>query len=344
MRTSAAAFAVLTLTMTLLAGCHCGSSDGPRDATLDGCCSCSCVETREDRACIEAGPFWFGVVADELLATCSVEPADCPRYYAEVEDDLRARGLLARERDLPAYAIDVTEVSVADYAELVAAGGAPPPERCENALANWPECVSQVSLTGWSAAGDPPLDRGDEPVTCVTREQAEAYCAFRGGRLPTVAEWMKAARGPLPSRRHVPWSEASFAYDYGHEIEGWEGCLETFDTALVGVELEDCSRQQCVVRPYAVESLPAHASPYGVLHMLSNVAEWVQFDDSASGYREQAIDIVGIWPRSNGSTLATYTLPAGGLSGGLASSVVFDGGVRRDRWLGFRCAYDLSPE
>ena len=60
--------------------------------------------------------------------------------------------------------------------------------------------------------GDPPADRGDHPVTLVRYDDAAAYCAWLSAvsgkpfRLPTEAEWEKAARGGVESKRY-PWGD-----------------------------------------------------------------------------------------------------------------------------------------
>jgi len=140
------------------------------------------------------------------------------------------------EVTLSAYRIDVNEVTLGHYLECVDDGGCTPPGE------NWAEC---------NALSD---DHDDHPVDCVTWEQGAAFCSWAGKRLPTEAEWEYAARGD--DERIYPWgNEAPDCSRANLHFNGAAGC-GTVDT-------------------YAVGSLPAGDSPFGVHDMCGNVAEFV---------------------------------------------------------------------
>ncbi|GIK71666.1 MAG: hypothetical protein BroJett021_06540 [Chloroflexota bacterium] len=139
---------------------------------------------------------------------------------------------------LDAFWIMQTEVTNAQYARCVAAGACSAPDN-----------------SYWQ---DPAY--GQHPVTDVDWNQAAAYAQWVGGRLPTEAEWEKAARGT--DGRTYPW----------------------------GDEQPDSSLANCcgfVNDTTPVGSYPAGASPYGALDMAGNVWEWTA-DWYDSGYYSQS--------------------------------------------------------
>lgn len=132
-----------------------------------------------------------------------------------------------------AFEIDVHEVTVAQFVACVRSGacGYVPP--ADEDLAS--RCRSQL---------DPA--RARQPMRCITWLDAHRYCRWRGKRLPTEAEWERAARGS--DRRAFPWGELSPTE--GRACFGGEG-------------------------PCAVGSHSAGASAFGVMDMAGNVAEFV---------------------------------------------------------------------
>jgi ribose/xylose/arabinose/galactoside ABC-type transport system permease subunit/formylglycine-generating enzyme required for sulfatase activity len=138
----------------------------------------------------------------------------------------------AHEVDLPAFEIDKFEVTNADFAQFLEATGYQTDAEREGRTKNW-----QSAAEG----------KDNHPVVFVSWNDAVTYCQWAGKRLPTEAEWEKAARGT--DGRMYPW---------GNEWDASKANVK--DTGLRGTA--------------CVGSFGAGASPYGVEDMAGNVWEW----------------------------------------------------------------------
>lgn len=139
-----------------------------------------------------------------------------------------------RKVHLDDYYIDKYEVANEKYKEFTDATGHKPP-------AYW-------------ANGDYTPLPAKQPVVMVSWFDADAYCKWRGGRLPTEAEWEKAVRGT--DGKQYPWGE-KFDQKKANSL-GLQG------------------------QPTPVGQFAEDVSPYGLLDVIGNVSEWV--DDWYSGY------------------------------------------------------------
>ena len=225
---------------------------------------------------VPAGPFQMG---------CSPDDTQCVNAEKPLHTVI-----------LDAYVFDINQVTNARYAACVEAGSCAPPQ-------------VPSSMTQMDYYGNPTYS--NFPVINVDWFQAYTFCVWDGKRLPTEAEWEKAARGDSDTRIH-PWGNAAP------------------DSTLLNYNLN-------VGDTTAVGAYPTGASPYGVMDMSGNVYEWVRDFFQVNYY----------WfsPSANplGPSNGTDIVVRGG------SYLSFDAGVRASSregvapdlsmdFLGFRCA------
>ena len=225
-----------------------------------------------------------------------------------------------------AYRIDRHPVTNAEYAKFVAATGHRPP-------VHWKD-------------GKPPREDANLPVVYVSWSDTSAYARWIGARLPTEAEWEKAARGV--DGRIYPWGN-----EFEPPMEGASdseqkptGLMVRLKAALSGAT----SVTMPAIEPRFAHYLapigvrPATTSPYGLHGMAGNVWEWSadwyqpyegnRHKDTAYGTKHKVLK-GGSWLEVNDQTARRYFRCANRLHAPpdyIATNV------------GFRCAWDILPD
>ncbi|MEW2519881.1 ergothioneine biosynthesis protein EgtB [Actinacidiphila alni] len=234
--------------------------------------------------------------------------------------------------DVAPFWLDTVPVTNGDYLAFIAAGGYTDPRWWTEA--GW-QHVQEAGLEAplfWSydtAAGvwtrrvfgrTEPV-RTDEPVVHVCWYEADAYARWAGRRLPTEAEWEKAAR-------HDPASGRSRRYPWGDADPG----------------PEHANLGQAHLRPAPAGSYPAGAAPCGARQLIGDVWEWTSSDFAAYPgfeafpYKEYSDVFFG----------PDYKVLRGGSFGADQVAVRgtfrnWDYPIRRQIFAGFRTARDASP-
>ncbi len=165
---------------------------------------------------------FFGIGADPYS-----EPDEYPEHHVTLDS----------------YYLDKYEVSNRQYFEFVKATGHRTPKNC---------CEPKYEV--W-IAGKPSLGAEELPVINVDWADSTAYCAWAGKRLPTEAEWEKAARGS--QGRIYPWGS------------------EPPNPSLANFSVETMSEWQGLTSFGRVDYRDSGQSPYGIYNMAGNVWEWV---------------------------------------------------------------------
>ena len=194
----------------------------------------------------------------------------------------------SRKIEVGAFMIDVTEVTNREYKKVFADHTYPP-------------------------------NLADHPVVNVTWAKADEYCRNVGGRLPTEAEWERAARGS--DGRIYPWGDE---FDPSRVV--YMGSAGADQKLKIGsFELEESS-SSALGGTSAVGSREQGKSPFGVYDMAGNVWEWVDgwYDEK----RKLRLLKGGSWLTPRASVRSATRLG--------------DSGDSRFNDYGFRCAYDVN--
>jgi len=249
----------------------------------DGCSSTCQNDAMDTNA-------WLTIPAGDFVMGCAAADGNC-----DADESPKHTVTLSE------YKIQKYEVTNAQYAACVTAAACTAPS-------------SSDSYTRSPYYGNATYD--NYPVIYVNWTQAGEYCAWIGGRLPTEAEWEKAARGAYPAEPIYPWGDGAADCT----LANYSGC--TGDTDEVG-------------------SHPTGASSYGVMDLAGNVWEWVN-DWYASDYYTTGGPP---WTDPQGPGTGSNRVVRGGAWGGSATRLRASDRVDHlptssDYYLGFRCAQD----
>lgn len=251
-----------------------------------------------DRVRVRGGVFVMGSDDAEVanaLALCQTEPLGEGCRVEAFEDELVPHHVRVSD-----FVIGRREVTVAEHRRCVEAGpcAAPP-----------------------LAAGGKRFDVPDYPVTMVTWNDAVTYCTWAGGRLPTEAEWERAARGL--SGRRFPWGNVYNPF----LLNGGRFASDSFDDRDGFAELAP------------VGSFPSGRTPDGIDDLAGNVEEWVS--DYFAPYPEADIE------NPTGPDSGDEKVLRGGSFG---HAKAWQRGANRNHdlasarryWRGFRCVWPVA--
>ncbi len=236
----------------------------------------------------------------------------------------------AHQVDVPAFFLDNAPVTNARYAEFVADGGYDQPRwwspegwrhRVDAELSAPMHWLRDGAGWAYRRFGRVEPVRPDEPVVHVCFHEAQAFAAWAGRRLPTEAEWEKAAR-------FDPGSGRSRRYPWGDEDPG----------------PRHANLGQRHLSPAPVGAYPDGASPLGIHQLIGDVWEWVDTDFhpypgfAAFPYREYSEVFFG--PRYKVLRGGSFGTDPAACRGTFRN---WDYPVRRQIFSGFRCARGPRP-
>jgi len=240
---------------------------------------------------VPAGEFTMGGDADAAFVMCEKFRGGCELDWFKGEEP-------PHKVFLDSFYMDKYEVTNSQYATCVESGECLPPTPFSATRSNYYNDSQYANY----------------PVTFIYWDYAKTYCEWRGGSLPTEAQWEKAARGT--DGRTYPWGE--------------------------GIDCSKGNYYSCEGDTTEVGNYENGVSPYGIYDMAGNVWEWVADWYSDTYYKKSPLENPlgpdsgqyrilrgGMWMSNGGTLRASYRY-----------SVASD---YTDYFVGFRCVRNVNP-
>lgn len=272
-----------------------------------------CTRTPADKsyACIPSGAFIFG---GPRLANVNVESSSPDRIFR-----------------VSSFVMDVNEVSVGQYRAALAQGLPMPKELVPDSF--------QAQYGAACPYTSQPGSRENAGMSCLFWESARAYCNFRGGELPTEAQWEWAATGGRSFKPRFPWGDDVLGCgdaDFGRAYADGFGFGPVDSTCSNG-------------GPFALLLTPKDVSQFGISRMGGGLAEWTL--DVARPFSalcwQLASRVDPICEYSDSSATVSSHVMRGGSwrssNGGLDTLTRFFEYATADDFAGFRCVYSQPP-
>ncbi|HEX3050810.1 MAG TPA: SUMF1/EgtB/PvdO family nonheme iron enzyme [Aggregatilineaceae bacterium] len=216
-----------------------------------------------DLVAVTGGTFMMGTTTEEAtqaLDECALYGRTCDNF-TWVEDSIPVHAVT-----VDSFEIETYEVTVAQYVAFLNSMG--PNSHQYNCL-GMPCAVTQMEQNTSTITFDNQTYGvfnanfySNHPATMITWYGAQAYCMALGRRLPTEAEWERAARGAQ-----------NLIYPWGY----------TFDESYANTAIPESAGT------VPVDSYPIGTSPYGIYNMAGNVSEWTADWYQGNWYSEQAV-------------------------------------------------------
>jgi len=231
-------------------GIECGSSPNAGH----NCAECNSPEICIENVCVDIGLEWIQIDGGRfMMGTESAQGNERPSHTVEV----------------PTFMLNRTEVTVSQYQQCVNVGVCAEPYEVDD--------CEYCQKCNW---GIPTTS--DNPINCLTWQQASDFCVWAGGRLPSESEWEYAARS-AGQENVFPWGDEPPTCDYAVMWEDWPN-------GSTGCGWE---------RTRPVCSISAGNTAQGLCDMAGNAEEWVQ-DEYHADYNGAPTD-GSAWEDSLGS-------------------------------------------